>query len=73
MQPSLDRNILVIRGGGIEPSVGQGEDAGEEPENPGERKVKAGFGENTPGEDEEDPDDGFDDGKEPPGCDVGDG
>ena len=73
MQPSLDRNIFVIRRGGIEPSVWQSEDAGEKPENPRERKVKAGFRENAPGEDKEDSYDGFDDGKEPPSCDVGDG
>ena len=73
MQPSLDRDFFVIRRGGIEPSVGQSEDAGEEPEDPRERKVKGGFGENAPGEDKEDSYDGFDDGKEPPSCDVGDG
>ena len=71
MQPSLDRNVSVIRCWGVEPSVWQGEDVREEPENPRKREVKAGFRENTPGKDEEDSYDRFDDGKEPPSCDVG--
>ena len=73
MQASLDRDLLVIRRGGIEPSIRQGEDAREEPENLGEGKMEAGFCEDTPGENEEDPYDYFDDGKEPPGCDIGNG
>lgn len=73
MQSSLDRNLFVIRRGGIKPSVGQGEDAREEPEDPRECKVKAGFREKTPGKDDEDAYDSFDDGEEPPSCDVSDG
>ena len=72
MQSSLDGDIFVIRGGGIEPSVGQGEDVRKEPEDPRKCIVKGGFREDTPGEDEENPDDHFDDGKEPPGCDFSD-
>lgn len=73
MQPPLDRNLFIVRGGGIEPSIGQGEDVCEEPENPWKRKVKGRFRENTPGKDEENSNDRFDNGKQPPGCDVGDG
>jgi len=35
--------------------------------------VKRGFREDTPGEDEENSDDHFDNGEEPPSCNVGDG
>ena len=35
--------------------------------------METGFREDTPGEDKENPDDDFYDGKEPPSCDFGDG
>lgn len=72
MQPSLNGDIFVICCRGIEPSIGQGEDVREESEDPWEDEVKGEFCEDTPGEDEENSDDHFDDGKEPPSCDVGD-
>ena len=51
--------------------MGQGEDAGKEPEDPREGVVKGRLREDTPGEDEEDSYDHFDDGKQPPGRDFG--